>query len=366
VSETAAIRTEIRKLTLPFESMKTIYEGACEVRLYKNEITGKLQVGKRIDLLGLDRSVAGMEAKLLTSIRHDHVAPVTEVAVVGGYAPPLRVIEMVMPYYERGSLFDAMYTRGERFSLGEGRRLMIEALRGAAEINECHNILHRDHKTPNVFIDDAGHARIGDLGVAIEMEADGTAEAYPNAQLFSPPETFITGRVSRRSEIYQLGLVAFELMNGPLPYDDNPIDDVIKRLEKGRRGPRKQDLADFKPWVPKRMRSVITKAIKINPKERFANATDFADALRKLKTIDWAQISDEPDRKVWRGATVQRPDRHYRVEATQRRGGGSWRLSGSQCVTRRQRIRDDQIVADPLGADAAGFFESILEASVRV
>lgn len=363
MSETAAVRTEIRKLTLPFESVRTIYEGGSEVRLYRNEITGQLQVGKRIDLLGADKSVAALEATLLTKIRHDNIAPVTEVATVDGYTAPLKVIEMVMPYYDRGSIFDAML-RGERFSLAEGRQLAIEALRGASEINECHNILHRDHKTPNVFIDDKGHARIGDLGVAVEMEDDGTAEAYPNVQLYSPPETFVTQRASRRSEIYQLGLVAFELMNGPLPYEENSRDEVMKRLEKGRRGPRRQDL-DFKPWMPKRMRSVVARAIKQNPYERFGNAMQMIDALRAVKMIDWLQTLDEPDHLIWEGASVQRPDRGYRVEATQRRRGSGWKLSGSQRVTRWQRLRDDQILADPLGRDAADFFESILEASLK-
>jgi serine/threonine protein kinase len=363
MSETPAVRTEIRKLTLPFESVRTLYEGGSEVRLYRNEITKQLQVGKRIDLLGAEGSVAAMEATLLTEIRHDNIAPVTEVALVDGYSKPLKVIEMVMPYYERGSIFDAML-RGERFSLADGRRLAVEALRGASEINECHNILHRDHKTPNVFIDDKGHARIGDLGVAIAMEKDGTAEAYPNAQLYSPPETFVTGRVTRRSEIYQLGLVAFELMNGPLPYEQNPRDEVMKRLHRGRRGPRRQDL-DFRPWMPKRMRTVIAKAIKQNPDERYANAMQMIDALRAVKMIDWSQTVSDSDHLVWEGESVQRPDRSYRVEAVQRRRGGGWKFSGLQRVTRWQRIRVDQIVADPLGRDAADFFESILDASLN-
>ena len=363
MSEAAAVRTEIRKLTLPFDSVRTIYEGGSEVRLYRNEITGQLQVGKRIDLLGSDKSIAAMEATLLTKIRHDNIAPVTEVAIPEGYAKPLNVIEMVMPYYKRGSIFDAML-RGERFSLGEGRRLAIEALRGASEINECHNILHRDHKTPNVFIDDKGHARIGDLGVAIEMETDGTAEAYPNVQLYSPPETFVTHLSSRRSEIYQLGLVAHELMNGPLPYEENPRDEVMKRLEKGRRGPRKQDL-DFKPWVPKRMRTVIAKAIKQNPDERYANAMKMIDALRGVKMIDWSPTVEDADQLVWEGASVQRPDRRYRIEAARKKRGGGWRFSGLQCVTRWQRVRGDQILADPLGKDASDFFESILDASLK-
>lgn len=353
-------RTLLRTLTLPFECIKTVYQGGSEVRVYRNEITGQIQVGKRIEILGLDKTVAVREAQLLTAIDHKNVVPVTEVARVDGYDPALEVIELVMPYYDRGSVFDALQA-GERFSLAEARTLAIEALRGTAEINECHGILHRDHKSPNVLIDDDGHARIGDLGVAVPMESDGTAEAYPNAQLYSPPETFTTGRISRASEIYQLGLVAFELVNGPLPYNDNPIGPVASRLQKGRRGPRPRDLT-FQPQVPRRMRSVINKAISVDPAARYQSAGAMADALRNVRLIDWRHTIDEPDRKVWEGASVQRPDRRYRVEARQRRKGG-WTLTGSQCVSEWRRVRPDQIVADPLGSDAAGFFEAMLVAA---
>ena len=358
-------RTLIRTLTLPFASMKTIYEGCSEVRLYRDEITGQLQVGKRIDTLGIDKAVAVREAQLLTTINHPNLVPVIVVARVGRDEtddPLIEMIEMIMPYYSRGSVCDAMLA-GDRFSLGEARRLAIESLRGAAELNERHGIIHRDHKSPNVLLDDDGHARIGDLGIAVPMESDGTAEAYPSAQLFSPPETFVTGRASRASEIYQLGLVAFELVNGPLPYDENPIDEFVKRLEKGRRGPRPRDLA-FGPHVPRRMRSVINKAIQVDPSGRYQTAAEMIDALRRVRMIDWKQTVDDPDRKVWEGASVQRRDRRYRVEAAEKRKGG-WVLSGSQHVTRWQRIRPDQIAADPLGADAAGFFEAMLVASTR-
>jgi eukaryotic-like serine/threonine-protein kinase len=356
-------RTLLRTLTLPFECVKTVYEGGSEVRVYRNEITGQIQVGKRIDILGLDETVAVREAKLLKTIRHPNVVPVDEVARVGGYDEALKVIELIMPFYDRGSVFDALQA-GERFSLAEARTLAVESLRGAAEITECHGILHRDHKTPNVLIDDDGHARIGDLGVAVPMEADGTAEAYPNAQLFTPPETFITGRIDRVAEVYQLGLVAFELANGPLPYDDNPIGEVAKRLEKGRRGPRPRDLVAFQPYVPKAMRRVINKAINVDPGERYQTVTQFGDALRGVKLIDWRHIVDDPDRKLWEGAIVKRPDRRYRVEAVLRRNG-SWTLSGFQHVSQWRRVVPDQIVLDPLGKDAAGFFDAMLVAATN-
>jgi serine/threonine protein kinase len=355
----SAVRTLVRTLSLPYESLRTIYEGGCEVRLYKNEITGQLQVGKRIDILGLEQAVAVREAQLLTTIDHPHVVPVSEVADVSGYDPVMKVIELIMPYYQRGSVFDALARRGERFSVGEARGHGVEALLGLSEIHELYEILHRDIKSPNVLIDEAGAARVSDLGVAVPMEPDGTAEAYPSAQLFSPPETFTIGRSSRASEIYQMGLVVFELVNGPLPYDENPIGDVVKRLEKGRPGPRRGDLA-FAPHVPKRMRSVITKAISVDPTHRYQKASEMADALRAVPLVDWKLVRDDPEDKLWEGTSATRPNRQFRIQARTRRRKGGWMLSGYQEVTRWQRIVPDQIVAELAGRETTGFFDNMV------
>jgi serine/threonine protein kinase len=259
-------RTLLRTLTLPYESLRTIYEGGCEVRLYRNEITGALQIGKRIDTLGLEEAVATREGKLLTTIRHPNLVPVLDVVEVSGYPTPMRTIELIMPYYERGSVFDA-FERGERFRVGEARHLVADALLGLAELHDGHGILHRDLKSPNVFLDDEGALRVGDLGVAVPIEQDGAAEAYPEAQLYSPPETFTRGRVGVEADLYQMGLVLFETVNGPLPYGEYPRVEVAARLQKGRRGPRPRDLR-LRPHVPKRMRTVLNKALAVKPENR--------------------------------------------------------------------------------------------------
>ena len=341
----STVRTMIRPLTLPYESLRTLYEGSCEVHLYKNEITGQLQVGKRIDILGLEEAVAVREAKLLTTITHPNVVPVTEVAEFAGYDSALKVIELIMPFYPRGSVFDAL-ARGERFSVAQARRHGIEALLGLAEIHDSYGILHRDGKSPNVLIDENGAARVGDLGVAVPMEQDGTAEAYPSAQLFSSPETFVTGRVSRASDLYQMGLVVFELVNGPLPYDENPIGEVVARLEKGRRGPRPRDLR-LSPHVPRRMRTVISKALSINPAERYATAGQMVDALRAVPLVDWRLLVDEPDHK-WPPFTARRTSSSRASDGSSTASTGSTSPSSSRFTPGRaptSTVRDSSSVA---------------------
>jgi eukaryotic-like serine/threonine-protein kinase len=360
-------RTLIRELVLPYESMRTLYEGGCEVRLYRNEITGELQVGKRIEVHGLESALAAREATMLTGIEHTNILKVQDVARVPGYTQPLTVIELIMPYMERGSLFDAM-ERGERFSVAEARATVMAALLGLAELHESVGVLHRDIKSPNVLLTgDAALAKVGDLGVAVPMDADGTCEAYPNAQLYSPPETFTTRRLGRSSDLYQMGLVLIELVNAPFAYDhpDNSIGAVARRLERGRRGPRPGDIR-LLPHVPRRMRAVINRAIAVDPDSRYISSARMSEALAGVRLVDWRVVAAAPGHRRWEGACAGRPDRMFAVEMTERRNG-TWVMSGLQFVSRWQRLSGlpDQITDHWASAAATRFFDTIVDIATR-
>jgi serine/threonine protein kinase len=354
----------VRILRLPFEALRTIYNGECEVRLYKNEVTNVLEVGKRVDLLGLDGSILAQEATWLSRIRHDHLVPVHSVATVTGYAPPMRVIEMVMPYYERGSIADAM-GRGERFSTAEARDHVLATLRGVGQLHEVENILHRDLKSPNVLLtNDARLARVGDLGVGAPMDDDGTAEAYANAQLYSAPEAFTTHRVDRSSDIYAVGLLLFEMANGPLPW--NEYDDrlaMATRLAAGKPAPLPRHLR-LHPTVPPRMRRLIRQAMSSKPERRPQTATVMATRLAGVPLIDWSLVDQDEDGQVWEGRSSMHQDRLYRVEALRQSRGGV-RLSGLQRVNSLRRLVPDQDVADLGDREATAFFDQMVAIATR-
>jgi eukaryotic-like serine/threonine-protein kinase len=358
-------RTLLRKLELPYESVRTVYEGDSEVRLYRNELTQELQVGKRFDILGVESSVAVQEGAILRRITHANITPVYDVARVTGYAAPMEVVEIIMPYYPRGSLYDA-FQRGERFTVGDAVRLSTGALHGLAELHEVHGILHRDVKTPNLLLGEDGRLVVGDLGVAAPLQPDGTAEALPNARLYTPPEGFGTRRLDRRSDLYQLGIVLHELVSGPLPYEDSVYDisAVAARLASGRRAVLPRHLGHA-AWVPRRLRTVINKSTSGNPDARYASAKAMVDALAAAPLVDWQPIADGPDLKRWEGATPQRPDRRFAVEArylAPKRGRSrtGWIFSGLQLVTQWQRVVPDSLVAEVQGNQAAAFFDSMV------
>jgi serine/threonine protein kinase len=352
-------------LVLPYESMRTIYNGVSEVRLYKNTLIDSRQVGKRIDTLGLEASIAVLEAQVLRELTHPNLVHIVDVVAVedSRYPEPMKLIEMIMPYYERGSICDA-FGRGDRFSLLDACRHAQAALRGLGELHEGMGILHRDVKSPNIFLSDDSHlVKVGDLGIAVRMNECGEAESYPTAQVYTPPEAFPTHLHDRRSDIYGLGLLLFEMANGPLPYDHISLTDVATRLNKGLRSLPDRDLA-FQPYVPSGLRRVIRKAISRRPADRYPFAHSMSAAISRVPMIDWRQVQSDSNLLVWEGSRAA-SRRTWRVQASLRKGG-TWRLSGLQHKNRWQRAIPDQDVAQLAGKEADAFFDQLLTKSAAV
>ena len=353
-------RSVVRKLVLPYESLQTLYEGGCEVHLCRNEISGAEQVVKAVDTLGLDEAVAVREATLLTAIRHANIVRVFDVAEDPTSPKPMRVIELVMEYLPRGSVCDA-FEKGEHFSVGEAVTNASAALLGLAELHERVGVLHRDVKSPNLLLaSDQSLMKVGDLGLAIPQGLDGTAEAYPTAHIYTPPETYVTNKADRGSDIYGLGLTLLEMANDrPFPYGDYSRVNTIEELEKGRRPIRRRDL-EFRPHVPKRLRTIIRRAAHTRPDQRYGRAADMGDALANLHFVDWSQTVDEPEHGSWEGTSARRTDRRYKVEAQRRSRDGAWKLQGFQYVSSWRQLVPAQIVADMRSPEASAFFESVV------
>jgi serine/threonine protein kinase len=356
------VRELVERLELPYACLATLYEGSSEVRRYRNTVTGADQVGKRIDLLGLDDTVVVHEARVLRSIEHRNIVPVLDVASVQdpAYPPPMQVVEMLMPFYPRGSLVDA-FERGERFSIGEACALVGAALLGLGELHEVHGILHRDVKSPNLLLaKDASLVKLGDLGVSVWMDEFGGAEAFRAAHPYVPPETYTSGRVERSGDLYGMGLVLMEMASEPLPYDNYTVDGLASRLERGWRGPGGKDLR-LMPHVPRGLRAIIRKATAVQPADRYQSAAAMGAAITRLRYVDWSPCIVEGDQHIWEGQSNSALRRRYRVASAIRRGRRC--LSAYQLTSTWRRMPGipDIIVADLYDTAAATFFDTIVE-----
>ena len=209
--------------------------------------------------------------------------------------------------------------------------------------------LHRDLKPANIYVGDDNRAIIGDFGSIKQLpEGLDTIPSSSHAVLYRPPESVETNLYGFLGDIYQCGIVLYQLLGGHLPYDEvswlskserkhyNQLDkDVDKSIYADQcvktkiRNGKILDLASLPPWVPDNLRRTIRKATNLNPEKRFPSASAFHVHLNNLQ----ATI---PDWLVEEGFPTLRASTSYRVcESAQdivvlkRKGAGQWRKDNS-------------------------------------
>src|SRR6184192_2813754 len=184
----------------------------------------------------------------------------------------------VTPYVEGESLRNRL----DR----EGQLPIAEALRLAAAVADAlhyahrHQIVHRDSKPENILLEE-GQAVVADFGIARALHAaEGgnlteTGVTLGTATYMSPEQA--TGdQLDRRSDIYSLGCVLYELLAGEPPYTGPTAQVIImKRFTEPVPSVRKA-----RPSVPEAVDLVIQRALAPVPADRFATSGEFARALQ--------------------------------------------------------------------------------------
>jgi eukaryotic-like serine/threonine-protein kinase len=144
---------------------------------------------------------------------------------------------------------------------------------------------------------------VADFGQARSVDAAGVVTAPKMYKLAFPPETLLTSKATIQADIYQTGLLLYRMVNGNPIYEAQiPVpSDWIDRISRGKFPNREL----FMPHVPRRLRTVIRKALEIDPVDRYSSAADMADALGKVRIpLDWDVTSSPAGGCV--GAPVER------------------------------------------------------------
>lgn len=210
--------------------------------------------------------------------------------------------------------------------------------------------LHRDLKPSNIYVGDDGRSIIGDFGSIKYMPEDlDSIPASSHALLYRPPESFEADSYGFAGDLYQCGLILYQLLGGYLPYEEMAwltqkqrrehdqlssradqalfIDDCIKKkIQRGQI----LDLSTIPPWVPDKLKRTIRKATHIDPKKRFESASAFSTHLNNIKANipDWSVIKGYP---VLTTATISyricEKDSGFYVQKS--KNNGDWRRDNS-------------------------------------
>lgn len=246
------------------------------------------------------------EARIAAKIHHPNVCEILDLGDDEG------LYFMVMEYVEGetlSSLVRQLRKREEKLPVACALQIAADACRGleAAHAQKDHdgtplNLVHRDVSPHNLLVTMDGRVKVVDFGI---MKAAGKRSNTLTGQLrgkltYMSPEQARGEPVDRRSDIYAMGVILWELLAGNRFYRGETDSEVLAQVSLGR----KQDITEYRADLPASVVGILDKALAESRTKRYATADemlkDLRAALRQL--LD----ADEDDPREVLGALMER------------------------------------------------------------
>ena len=255
------------------------------------------------------------EAKVMFATTHPNVVPIQYACETASH------VMLAMPYYANGSL--ASRIKSAPVSIKEFIRIAIGILNGVAQIHSA-GYIHFDLKPSNVLFNDVDDPLVSDFGQTRKVLPGGVVTMPPMYQHVIPPETLSTGVGTTLGDIYQLGLLFYRVVNGNSLYESqfSGSDWATKKplIISGKLPNRKI----FLPHVPKRVRSIIRKALNSDPTKRYQSAVEFSKVIARIGPgIDWETKVDLSGEMAWRASRPGKADLEVELLSV----SGNWNVS---------------------------------------
>ena len=226
--------------------------------------------------LGTERFLS--EIRTTAALQHPNILPLFDSGESAG------LVFYVMPFVEGESLRQRL-EREQQLPVDEAVRL-AQQVAGALDHAHRHGIIHRDIKPENILLSE-GQPLVADFGVALavsnaggmRLTASGLSVGTP--QYMSPEQAAADREVDRRTDVYSLGAVLYEMLAGAPPYT-GPTAAIVTARKMTESVP---PLRTIRDTVSGALEAVVRKALARTPADRFATAQEFAQALDLVRTI---------------------------------------------------------------------------------
>jgi serine/threonine-protein kinase len=246
-----------------------------------------------------------IEGQAAGRLRSPHIVQIFDYGTDGNVA------YMAMELLEGETLADRLLRAG-RFSLADTARVLHEIALGVALAHE-QGIVHRDLKPQNVFLAKMGGrmtVKVLDFGIAKLTAAPPSDTLKTHAGMMvgtpaymSPEQVMGHTQIDWRSDLWQMGIIAFECVTGKMPFEATSLGDLFMRIcsaplpVPSKFGPASEA---FDAW--------FAKAMQRDPEKRFQSAKEMAEALAAIvpagaarRTVQSDLFRDNANASLWSG-----------------------------------------------------------------
>jgi serine/threonine-protein kinase len=212
------------------------------------------------------------EAQTSALLSHAHIVPIHDVGENEGIA------YFVMGLVSGGNL-GSLLAREPRQPVERVRRVLCEVADALAYAH-LRGVIHRDIKPDNILLDgESGRAMVTDFGIARAIEVGTrltqTGIAVGTPTYMSPEQATGEREIDGRTDIYSLGVVAYQMLTGRVPFAaGNSMALLMKHVTESPR-----PIAELRADVPKSLRDAVERALMKEPEDRWPTVAMFREAL---------------------------------------------------------------------------------------
>ena len=187
-----------------------------------------------------------------------------------------------MEFFESRGLDE--YLREKKFfEVGEGLDILLQVANGMAAAHD-QEVIHRDLKPSNILMNEAGLVKIVDFGIASASSQSGSEGTLTKSGSIIGTPAYISPERARgkdsdhRSDIYALGIIAYGMFSGKLPYSGEPMALLYQHIE-GNAVP----VHEIRKEVGPRVSLLVQKMMAVDINDRLQTMQDVAEAIKGLQ-----------------------------------------------------------------------------------
>lgn len=213
------------------------------------------------------------ELKIARNIRHKNVCGMYDLGEEQG-------AHYITMEYIRGENLKNMIVMSGQLGIGTAISIAKQVCEGLAEADKL-GVIHRDLKPSNIMIDRDGNVRIMDFGIARSLKEKGITGAgvIMGTPEYMSPEQAEGKDVDRRSDIYSLGTILYEMVTGRVPFGgDTALAVAVKHKTEEPKNPR-----EFNNQLPEDLSSLILKCLEKDKDKRYQSAEELRSGLENVE-----------------------------------------------------------------------------------